>query len=239
MESEEGITTSSPRFLEMLSPDDVEEYNNLKESLSSRGTRNRRGKRLEAFADMLGKVKEFSIKGDENDWKRCLVCGVCWIDSGIAINTRQLRLLIDKCKSSINGSLHRMGYSPSTTGGDTSNSLVDKIPLLKGNFSELRQWTVRQQCVSTPQPLSNPILNTPNISTFYSPAPNVTIDIPYNKIDTGDTIKFEPDENNDPFCLPMNSWPSPYHDSDPYCLPMYSWPSPYHDSDPFPNDSNE
>jgi hypothetical protein len=36
-----------------------------------------------------------------------------------------------------------MGYSSVTSRGDLSNQLIEYIPKLKGNFSELRQWTVR------------------------------------------------------------------------------------------------
>jgi hypothetical protein len=101
---------------------------------------------------MLDAIKTFAIHDDENDWKRCLVCGVIWLPGSIAINTRQLRLLIDKCKSSINGSLHRMGYSSVTSRGDTSKQLIESVPQLRGNFGELRQWTVRQIGAQTPQP---------------------------------------------------------------------------------------
>jgi hypothetical protein len=100
---------------------------------------------------MLDAIKAFAIR-DDDDWKRCLVCGVMWLPGSIAINTRQLRLLIDKCKSSINGSLHRMGYSSATSRGDTSRQLIEYVPKLRGNFNELRQWTVRQINAHTPQP---------------------------------------------------------------------------------------
>lgn len=142
----------TPKFFRLLSEADILAYNQLRSDLSSPNCRNRRNKRLETFSEMLNSIKSFAIRKDEDDWKRCLVCGVLWLNNGIAINTRQLRLLINKCKSSINGSLHRMGYSTVMCRGDTSNQLVEMIPLLKNNFAELRQWTVRQANVCTPQP---------------------------------------------------------------------------------------
>ena len=205
---ETNNSNNIPRFLDLLNSEDKEDYFLLKESLSNKGSRNRRGKRLEAFSDMLNKVKEYSLKGNENDWKRCMVCGVCWLDSGIAINTRQLRLLIDKCKSSINGSLHRMGYSPTSSGGDTSSSLIEKLPLLKGNFSELRQWTIRQLFVSTPQPISIP--NKPLYHTipFLSPAPSISEPLlsSYNLESKNLIDSNEFDLFDDPFSIPINNW---------------------------------
>jgi hypothetical protein len=71
------------------------------------------------------------------------VCGICWIPDGIAINTRQLRLLVGKCKSSINAMFQNIGYATIPTTRDYGTTLVELLPVLKDNFSELRKWTVR------------------------------------------------------------------------------------------------
>ena len=207
--SNQESDTLEPRFFELLTPEDKILYSKLKESLSGRGTRNRRGKRLEAFSDMLIKVKDYSIRGDEDDWKRSLVCGVVWLNDSIAINTRQLRSLVEKCKSSINGSLHRMGYNPTAASGDQSTILIEKLPILKGNFSELRQWTVRHQMSSTPQPISNfnQVQNIPPIS----PSPQLNTDniiFDYSTFQNELQFKNEPqcDYFCDPFSLPLDGW---------------------------------
>jgi len=204
MNCDDFCESSEPRFLELLTPEDREQYTNLKQSLTGAGTRNRRGKRLEAFADMLEKVKEYSIRGDDDDWKRSLVCGVCWVDSIIAINTRQLKCLISKCKSSINGSLHRMGYNPAVSGGDFSSALMEKIPFLKGNFSELRQWTIRQQSVMTPQPIHCSELEMPKNKQLTSPQPS------FEAITSSSSNENLPENNDsslyDPFSLPLEDW---------------------------------
>ena len=193
-----------PQFFDLLSEQDQSEYFKLRSTLSGPGTRNRRGKRLENFADGLDSIQKYAIRGDGNDWKRCLVCGVCWLNSGIAINTRQLRLLIDKCKSSINGSLHRMGYSTSTCKGDPTSSLIEHLPNLKGNFAELRQWTVRQKVVVTPQP---------DVSdSFVQPQYPLTPEISSDKDFEIRPPRFDEDPYHeepyfdDPLCLPMNRW---------------------------------
>lgn len=159
-----------PKYFNLLNEEDQEQYTRLRSTLSSHICRNRRGKRLETFAEMLNAIKSFCIKGDSDDWKRCLVCGVCWLSNGIAINTRQLGLLIDKCKSSINGSLQKMGYSTLQSRSESAGPLTEAIPELKNNFTELREWTVRLFLARTPQP-NLPNYNVTTNFPFASPAP--------------------------------------------------------------------
>lgn len=152
MEQKVESFETQPKFYELLSKNDKILYNNMRSGLSSHACRNRRGKRLETFSEMLNAIKTYCVRNDEDDWKRCLVCGVCWLPNGIAINTRHLSLLIDKCKSSINGSLQKMGYSTLQSRSESGNQLSDTIPLLKNNFNELREWTIRQFVATTPNP---------------------------------------------------------------------------------------
>jgi hypothetical protein len=226
MSADKSRETPLPRFFDLLSDSDKIEYRKLKESLN--GGRNKRGKRLEAFAEMLESVKKYAIRSDEDDWKRCMVCGVCWTGNGLAINTRQLRLLIDKCKSSINGSLHRMGYNPASS-VDVNASLIEKMPILKGNFSELRQWTVRQQCVSTPQPKVKSQIKQLQPPAFMSPAANIPIeDYVFDPIPSSQSQEIVNDINqssifHDPLCLPMNDWTEEFKNDDIF----YDYHEPY------------
>jgi hypothetical protein len=141
-----------PKYFEFLSHYDQDGYNQLRSTLSSQLCRNRRGKRLENFGEMMASIRAFCVRHDEDDWKRCLVCGVYWLAAGIAINNRQLSLLLDKCKSSINGSLQKIGYSTLQGRTDSTNALSDAIPLIQNNFNELREWTVRLFTAATPHP---------------------------------------------------------------------------------------
>ncbi|EAY20471.1 hypothetical protein TVAG_110840 [Trichomonas vaginalis G3] len=138
-----------PNFWDYLSPRDKEEYLSLKSLLDESSTKRNRGHRMEAFDGILEAIHRYAERHDDDDWRRFLVCGVCWMDNMIAINTRQLRLLISKCKSSINGSFQKMGYTTSQSHTESRKFLFGKIPLLKGNFNELRQWTIRSRA---PQP---------------------------------------------------------------------------------------
>ena len=141
-----------PQFIEFLSDKDRKDYENLKQDLWSLENKFKRNKRLISLQNALDKIRDYCIKNDSNDWKRSIVCGVIWYDEGIAINTRQLRILINKCKSSINGALLKMGYTSSTTKGEGFDALLRKIPYLRGNFLEQRMWTVRKKLPATPLP---------------------------------------------------------------------------------------
>ena len=151
-ENIEKKDVGNPSFFEFLSPDDQKRYHELRNILSSSDNKYKRNQRVKTFQNAIDMIKEFCCRGDGDDWKRYLVCGICWIDMDIAINTRQLRLLIDKCKSSINGALAKMGYGSEIIRGEGSQSLISKIPFLKGNFVEQRQWTIRKRIAASPYP---------------------------------------------------------------------------------------
>lgn len=134
-----------PNHYDTLCENDKIEYNHLRKQLSLPGCKNRRNGSNEAFLETLLAIKAYVVRNDGRDINRSLVCGITWFDDGgIAINTHQLSLLINKCKSSINGSFQSLQYGSNPTGADTSPEIVSKFPFLKGNFAELRQWTIRK-----------------------------------------------------------------------------------------------
>lgn len=133
-----------PNHFSILSPEDQQGYIDLKAMLCDSNRSNQKKNGLENFSDILTKIKHYTVNPVEDRWKRFLVCGIAWTENGyIGINTHQLQLLLGKCKSSINGSLHRLGYSALGFHGGSCSQLIDAIPFLKENFQELRQWTVR------------------------------------------------------------------------------------------------
>lgn len=162
-----------PQYWTLLNDADKNSYSNLKVSFTVGSVRRNRGHRIETFDGILDAIHRFAEQGNDDDWKRCLVCGVCWLDQAIAINTRQLRLLISKCKSSINGSLQKLGYSTNTSISESWKILFSRIPLLKDNFSEIRQWTIRYR-INHSSPNSNSLIQTTsgsnNQNQMYSPA---------------------------------------------------------------------
>lgn len=192
--SEKGI----PKFFELLTAEDQQRYKELQEMFSSKQCRNNRNQRLSVFSEILKTVREFCEKGDANDSVRCMVCGYCTLPGGMAVNIRQLRVLVDKCKSSINGSLQRMGAVITPMKNEFAEMLQDKIPSLRSTFSELREWSIRQMSAATPQP-SLPKWNiklepASMHTTMPTPAPSLS-------------QQFVPDScqiyegGDDPFCL--------------------------------------
>jgi hypothetical protein len=92
---------------------------------------------------MLRVVSEYCEQPDGSAAARCLACGVCPLAQGVAINVRQLRLLLQGCKSSINGSFQQLGCVTLPLRGAALDELLSKLPSLRGNFAELREWSVR------------------------------------------------------------------------------------------------
>lgn len=161
-----------PKYWSILNDYDKYQYNCLRATLSVNYAKNQRNKRVENFTEILEIIKRFCVRGDGDDWRRFLACGYCCIPSGIAINTRQLKLLVFKCKSSINGSLHKMGLSSNVARAETTNQLLKAIPVLRENVNELRQWTIRQYTSIPRLPNSPPTydikkdISQPEVSTI-------------------------------------------------------------------------
>jgi hypothetical protein len=94
----------------------------------------------DTFHDVLGQLKRYV--GDSPT--RGLVCGILWLDRGIAINTHHLSIVTNRCKSSINGSFQALGYGTVPSGADVAPEIERIFPFMTGQFALLRQWTVRQ-----------------------------------------------------------------------------------------------
>ena len=140
-----SVYCKEPSHWELLNDNDKKEYKELQKELSSNICRNIRNQRLDTFKEMLELIRVYVLKYDSDDWKRCLVCGICWLKEGIAINTMQFSLLLGKCKSSVNGSFQRLGYKPSPCSTSNNNELFEKIPYLRQHISDIRQWTLRKK----------------------------------------------------------------------------------------------
>lgn len=133
-----------PKYFDLLNTEDRAKFQLLRETLSSQACRNCRNKRVETFSEMLAIVRTFCMRNQSDDWKRCLACGVCWYKQYLCINIRQFHLLIDKCKSSINGSLHRLSLVMIPNRVHCMNIIVDALPYLRDRPNEAREWSVRE-----------------------------------------------------------------------------------------------
>lgn len=133
-----------------LNKDDNEYYQKLKKTLSFNVCRNCRNKRAESFNEILSTIYYFINRKSEDSWKRSLVCGICWYKNYICISIRQLSYLLNKCKSSINGSLQRLFYIILPNKQKSMKILMDALPYLKHDQKLLHMWSVREYVCPTP-----------------------------------------------------------------------------------------
>jgi hypothetical protein len=96
------------------------------------------------FHIILEYVRNYAIRRDADDWKRCLVCGLVWLDNAVAVSTRQMTLLVGKCKSSINSGFQSLGYLNAVMSTEHVVALIHLFPFLAQDHTELRQWTIRE-----------------------------------------------------------------------------------------------
>ena len=143
MEGAEGANGTLPMFWNLMNETDKVSYMNMRHALSSSACKHRRHHSNEINQEIVATIRAFVMRGDQQDWKRALVCGICWLNGAIAINTRQLRILLAKCKSSINAMFQNIGFATVPTTTDYAGALATFFPLIKDNYAELRKWTIR------------------------------------------------------------------------------------------------
>ncbi|EAY06611.1 hypothetical protein TVAG_056050 [Trichomonas vaginalis G3] len=166
-------------YFNILVEGDQNKYLELRKSLTSENMRYQRNRRVDTFDTILEKIHEFCIRGDEDDWKRCMVCGVCWLNGLLAINVKQLEILTDKSKSNINGVLAKLGYSQAQNGVH-KKQLIDALPFLKGNYLEQRFWTIRVRpsyCHSPESSSGSEMASSPEIQYSKTPQPTYHFDL--------------------------------------------------------------
>lgn len=95
------------------------------------------------FLSNLDILKDYCRQGDGNDWKRYLVCGVCWIDGLLAVNNRRFAKCAGCSKSTVNSLLAKLGLKTVALNKENRKLLIDMIPCLSTDCHELRQWTYR------------------------------------------------------------------------------------------------
>jgi hypothetical protein len=113
--------------------------------------KSKKGERLDSFTDRLMKIRHFIEYRIDDDWKRSLVCGVFFLPNGLAMNIQQLRMLLGRCKSSINGSLQQLGYMAEPQSQGVNQEFVMRIPARSRDANELKKWTIRRIYGSAPE----------------------------------------------------------------------------------------
>ena len=166
-------TENLPSFWWSLTETDKYQYNCLRLALAVSTEKNQRNQRIHSFRKCIEAVKAFAVRGDCNDKLRSYVCGIIWLPEGIAVNTHYLKPLISKCKSSINGSLQKMGYTLIANRVEAASIMASNFPNLKDYTSELRKWSIRKMPVkidSEPKQQAEPVEeNYPIVSSSSDP----------------------------------------------------------------------
>jgi hypothetical protein len=123
----------------LLSNEDKFQYRQLCkviEPLTFRTSRDQLSMKLQVI---VNHIRNYSIRNDADDWKRCLICGIAWLDDATAISTRQPRFLIGKCKSSINSGFQSLGYSILPMSSEHASKLTAIFPFLAHHCGDVRQ----------------------------------------------------------------------------------------------------
>lgn len=139
------IQPKKPQFIELLSEEDKKLYEEMQTAFSSQEYRYNRNRRISISKEVFDTVRNYCERKEEDQWKRYLVCGICWYDKQIGINTNQFGCLISKSKSTINDVISKMGYTAISIKGEPASMLLEKVPYLFGNQNEFRKWTIRQK----------------------------------------------------------------------------------------------
>lgn len=145
-----------PQFYYLLDDNDKQQY------ISIRKSQKEGQKKTEiSFVNDIKYLKKFIIRGKEDDWKRGIVCGIYWLpqNRGIAVNIQQLKIILNKSKSSLNTSLSKIGLDVVLTRGKAISLVLDTFPILNNHPSEVKRWTIRKLADFSPptSPIQNDI----------------------------------------------------------------------------------
>jgi hypothetical protein len=126
-----------------LSEDDRIEYFRLRSTFQQSPKISSKDRRVVAFPREVQTVLRYIERSQENMEGRCIITGLCFVGAIVCINTRQLKTLLHRCKSSINGSFQQLGYIAFRTKAKARSCAVAALPSLECDQNLLRQWTCR------------------------------------------------------------------------------------------------
>ncbi|KAK8900574.1 hypothetical protein M9Y10_002903 [Tritrichomonas musculus] len=175
-----------PKFYYLLDDMDKLQYDSIRNSQKG-GHKKSESK----FTNEIENLKKFVVQGNSDDWKRGLVCGIYWLpeNKGIATNIQQLKIILNRCKSSLNASLTKIGLNVTLTRGRATNLILDTFPFLKNNSSEIRQWTIRKKANV---PNSNLLTKNDNLLSINNDKKEDQIDIFTSENDDNDIFQLTP-----------------------------------------------
>lgn len=183
-----------------LSPTDKLEFDAMVADLRNPDRKFKRNKRMTSLENAMLTIKKFVTNGNQNEWSRALAAGAFWIDNYVGINTSQLSSILNKGKSSINGTLSLMGYIPTNMKSEGLNVLLNAIPILRDRGTQQRRWSVRKMTAISPSPPLFKLI--PETIPIQQPNTPQTDVFQMKEMFTFDA----PSPEHDPFCLISDSW---------------------------------
>lgn len=190
-----------PCYWDLLSLPDQQAYIHLQRQLSTANYCASRKTSLPDLDNIFEAIKTYTNRGNDEDWKRSIACGIYFINDCIAVNPKQLSILTDSSKSSINNQLERLKYVSIPLTSEDGKKVFSQIPKLSAKSHE-SQWTVRKKSIMTPQPT---VFDYKSYSSlpFNTPQPSNGVqsqNFPENVDDGLDTFY------DDPLMVPIKGW---------------------------------
>jgi hypothetical protein len=99
---------------------------------------------LPTFVKHLRLIHTFVCRGDSFDALRGVVCGIEFGPNSFLVNTRQLKKLMFRSKSCMNGCFQRLGYAVCRPTCDIATLLGKVLPGWGSHLFIARQWCVRK-----------------------------------------------------------------------------------------------
>lgn len=130
-------------FVAHLPAAEQAEYLEMLQYFETSEEMNRRNLGLSTFKSHLERVYKFIHKGDRLDIYRGFVCGIEFGANFILVNTKRLRVLMNRSKSCVNGCLQKLGYTISRQQQDISGFFGAVLPGINQVFCNSRQWCIR------------------------------------------------------------------------------------------------
>ena len=130
-------------FVAHLPAADQVEYLDMLHYFETTEEMNRRNLGLSTFKSHLEKIYKFIHKGDRLDTYRGFVCGIEFGTNFILVNTKRLRVLMNRSKSCVNGCLQKLGYTISRQQQDIIGFFGAVLPGINQVFCNSRQWCIR------------------------------------------------------------------------------------------------
>ena len=99
------------------------------------------------FKNELDKLNEYINRNDINIEKRSKDVGIAFGIGFICVNTKILKNILKRCKSSINHGLQLLGYTAIKSKIKSQTMVSTILPSLSLNIENSRKWTTRIQMI--------------------------------------------------------------------------------------------